>query len=368
MPDETTALAVRMSTSDLREFALASCHSTLLERKFNTKDPKTIAHNTVLLCQTAQDLHLPPVASLQHIHVIENGIMLGAHLIMGIIARAKAGQIEITEGPDFCEMTGHRDGGVVEECTVRYTTDDAKKAGLLGKKNWQANLRDMLYARCLGRLSRRMWPDLLLGMYVQGEMPGTDAGDTSTVTISDGDFIDVDAVAVEDSDDPDVPAPTGEALMERCRLLNGTSVAEKAKATFKGLVPPGLTWKDLPSWPSKARLILDSALVELEAEVASCQPTPQQEERMLYVKAVQDRVSVALAGENGATVRENLALIARREGRDDITKWSNKGIGELESVLDEDEKLRNQTAETVEPESAIANVLTDSQIEELATD
>ena len=235
----TEALVVQQqkSTSDLIESAKALARSSVLSRKFNTTDPPTIAANTMLLMQTAQDLGVPPVASLQHIHIITTTqsvtVSLGAHLIMGIIARAKAGTIAIDEGDDYCELTGKRPGGVVEEHTVRYTIEDARQAGLADKHTWKSHRRDMLYARALGRLSRRMWPDLLFGMYVQGEIPDEDAipaPSVATVTVEPDDNV-IDSTAREvpaTEPEPTSATPMEDLMILTLNDLNGAEPDESA--------------------------------------------------------------------------------------------------------------------------------------------
>lgn len=51
-----------------------------------------------------------------------------------------------------------------EPVEFRYTLDDAKKAGLLGKDNWQHHPKDMLRAKAITRLAKLVYPDLLFGM------------------------------------------------------------------------------------------------------------------------------------------------------------------------------------------------------------
>ena len=54
--------------------------------------------------------------------------------------------------------------------TFEYTIDDAKKAGLAGKKNWQQP-KPMLFARCIGQGYRTHCPDALdLLCYAEGEL------------------------------------------------------------------------------------------------------------------------------------------------------------------------------------------------------
>jgi hypothetical protein len=50
-----------------------------------------------------------------------------------------------------------------------FSIDDAKRAGIY-RNQWIKYPRDMLFARALSRLARQLFPDVIKGCYVQGEI------------------------------------------------------------------------------------------------------------------------------------------------------------------------------------------------------
>lgn len=52
---------------------------------------------------------------------------------------------------------------LLEQATVSYTEEDAKKAGLLGKDNWKKDPSSMYFARAITRAQRRFAPGVLSG-------------------------------------------------------------------------------------------------------------------------------------------------------------------------------------------------------------
>lgn len=51
-----------------------------------------------------------------------------------------------------------------------FSLEDADKAKLLNNPTWKMYTKDMLFARALSRLARQLFPDVIKGCYVQGEI------------------------------------------------------------------------------------------------------------------------------------------------------------------------------------------------------
>lgn len=64
------------------------------------------------------------------------------------------------------QIADRESGEVLGSAT--YSMEDAKRAGLAGKKNWQNNPEDMVVARATTRAMRRFAPDVMVGL-VAGE-------------------------------------------------------------------------------------------------------------------------------------------------------------------------------------------------------
>jgi len=175
---------------------------------------------------TAAQLRLPLMTVINGTHIINGKVTLSADLMAGV-ARGSGEVEEWREGEieHGYECYARRKGGT--ELTVRFTLADAKVAGLSGG-NWQKFPGDMCRARAISRLCRRLFPDILAGMYSPDEMDDSAApvpqqrrGDTATGEVIEAEF--------------EQPAPTGWAksakpTTEKARKGLRAAMAELAKA------------------------------------------------------------------------------------------------------------------------------------------
>ena len=69
--------------------------------------------------------------------------------------------VDITEGDGWAEVTVARNG---RSRSARFTIEEARTAGLLGKDNWKNYTTDMLVARATARCLRRHAPEVVLGL------------------------------------------------------------------------------------------------------------------------------------------------------------------------------------------------------------
>ena len=68
-----------------------------------------------------------------------------------------------------CILKGKRkDTG--DECEIKFSIEDAKRAGLADKSSFKSWQSDMLYNRAMGRLGRMLFADVIGGAYTDGEM------------------------------------------------------------------------------------------------------------------------------------------------------------------------------------------------------
>lgn len=133
-----------------------------------------------------REIGLGPMQALQKIHMIDGKPSLSADLML---AQMRRGGLVILSS----ESTGEhavihaRRNDTGEEATVEWTlaearTIPAKERGqnimLADKGTWRAYPADMLWARCVGRLARRLGSDLLGGvaLYSSEEMQDWDEG------------------------------------------------------------------------------------------------------------------------------------------------------------------------------------------------
>lgn len=93
-----------------------------------------------------------------------------ASITMNQIIRRAGHSIRKDEESDNtqCILHGKRaDNG--DMWTASFTIEEAKRANIL-KGAWLTYPQDMLFARALSRLARQLFPDVIKGCYVQGEI------------------------------------------------------------------------------------------------------------------------------------------------------------------------------------------------------
>lgn len=101
---------------------------------------------------------------------VQGKITMSAELMHSLL-RGAGVRLKIVQSDSIkCEIYGKRsDTG--DEYTSTYTIDDAKKANLVKSGgSWEKNPSDMLFARCISRLRRRLAPDIATKSFVEGEL------------------------------------------------------------------------------------------------------------------------------------------------------------------------------------------------------
>jgi len=97
-------------------------------------------------------------------------ITMSAELMNSLIRRA-GHKLKIEQCDNVaCIIIGER-ADTKETATVSFTLEEARKAGLVKSGGaWEKYTSDMLFARCLSRLRRRLFPDVATRAYVEGEI------------------------------------------------------------------------------------------------------------------------------------------------------------------------------------------------------
>jgi hypothetical protein len=124
----------------------------------------------LMILLAAQDLGIKPTVALNGgIWNIQGKIEISARLMTSMIRKA-GHSISIKQcDSKACIMIGKRaDNGDTMEAS--FTIDDAHKAGLANRDVWKKYAEDMLYSRCISRLARRLFADVIGTAYVEGEI------------------------------------------------------------------------------------------------------------------------------------------------------------------------------------------------------
>ncbi len=134
------------------------------------KDYQGNPANCVIAMQWGMEIGLQPLQAMQNIAVINGRPAIWGDAMLAIVRGS--GLLEyIREEPteSGCTCTLKRKG---EEETVRsYTTEDAKRAGLLGKQGpWQQHQKRMMQMRARAFALRDVFPDVLRGVHIAEEV------------------------------------------------------------------------------------------------------------------------------------------------------------------------------------------------------
>ena len=125
----------------------------------------------MMIMLAAREYGIGPAQALNGgLHIIEGKVELSARVMSALIRRAKH-TLKILESTDeICRIMGTRsDTG--ETHTVCFTIAMAQKAGLIKEKGgWKRTPEDMLYARCISRLARQLFSDVIGIGYIEGEI------------------------------------------------------------------------------------------------------------------------------------------------------------------------------------------------------
>lgn len=122
---------------------------------------------------TAVALGLNPLTAVAtgQLYTIRGKIEMTAQT-MGSLIRSKGHSITMSRDSNETQVILHgkrADNG--DTMTAKFTLKDAEKAGLTRNASWSAYTEDMLYARALSRLARRLFPDVICNnVYIEGEI------------------------------------------------------------------------------------------------------------------------------------------------------------------------------------------------------
>jgi len=135
-----------------------------------------------------RELGIGPMESLRSVYVVDGQTTISSGLMAAMIWGA-GHAYNIDESTDTaCQITFTRNNG--QTYTHRYTIEDAKRAQLLSKRNWQQYAKAMLFNRCISAGGRAFMPDVTRRMYTPEEMG-------APVTVSESGDIVIDVKARE---------------------------------------------------------------------------------------------------------------------------------------------------------------------------
>jgi hypothetical protein len=167
---KTTPPALISSMPSAQEMMV---YQTWAKSAFDSQMYRTIGKESaiMMIMLAAREFGIGPAQALNGgLHIIEGKVELSARIMSALIRRAKH-TLKILEDTDKkCVIYGRRaDTG--EEHTVTYTIEMAQTAGLIKDKGgWKKVPDDMLFARAMSKLARRLFSDVIGIGYVEGEI------------------------------------------------------------------------------------------------------------------------------------------------------------------------------------------------------
>jgi len=159
------------------------------------------------------ELGLSPMQSLNTIHIIDQKPVVSSNALQAL-AISRGGQIKTVEHTELtCTLDISRPG--LDTHRETFTKADANQQNLLGKDNWQKMPKQMLYARCVSNGLRKVFADVLAGLYSIEEM--VDARQESHLAIE---AASVEKAAPKTRAKKDPEAPHSKPVVTQSAILN----------------------------------------------------------------------------------------------------------------------------------------------------
>lgn len=201
-----------------RVYALAK---RIAGTEFVPKDLRNRPEAILAAMLTGREIGIGPMHALRGIDVIDGKPSLSAELMASLVFRAGHVMWVIESTNELCTMGGRRSDWPdhIPDMDLTWSLEDAKRAGLTNKGNWQKYPRAMLRARATSELCRAIFADVVERVgYVASELdedvphtPHAEAMETVREVAPDEADV-VDAVYADDDEDsgegePAQPAP-----------------------------------------------------------------------------------------------------------------------------------------------------------------
>ena len=122
------------------------------------------------IVEKAKSIGISPLSALNgSLYYVQGKVEMTASMMNQLIRMHRHSITKDKKSDDIiCILHGKRaDNG--DTWVESFSIEDAKRAGIY-RNQWLKYPKDMLFARALSRLARQLFPDLVHGCYVQGEI------------------------------------------------------------------------------------------------------------------------------------------------------------------------------------------------------
>lgn len=232
-----------------------------------------------LIIQQGIELGIPPMAAINGISVIQGKPTIGANLMAGLIMGSGKGSFAVKERTEEKSVIEFTRGKTKTPFT--FTMEDAKRAGLIGKDNWNKYPANMLYCRNLSNGARAVFGDVIMGLYLTEEInpdiPVDEHGDSKPVV--------------------DVTPTKTVVLPERAKqreAIKAKPIVQEALEIFGGEIIGGPTPEDDVPYPEEK--VDDKPTAK---KTKSKQAVPESSERPACSKCKSNKATIAGRDEYG---------------------------------------------------------------------
>lgn len=133
--------------------------------------PESIVATILSVMLLARELGISPIQSISGgINNINGKFEISARLMNQLIRR-HGHKLAIKMSTDTICVIWSKRKDTGEEHEEKYTIEEAQRSGLIKEGSaWRKVPTDMLFARCISRMARRLYADCIGGCYVEGEL------------------------------------------------------------------------------------------------------------------------------------------------------------------------------------------------------
>lgn len=125
----------------------------------------------VTIVMAGRELGFSTMVSLRGIWMIDGKITLSADLIVAAVKRSgECEYFQVIESTDKIATYETKRRGNPKPTRMSFTIEEAQRAKLTGKDNWNKYPAAMLRARCASALARAEYPDAVAGVYDPDEL------------------------------------------------------------------------------------------------------------------------------------------------------------------------------------------------------
>jgi hypothetical protein len=187
------------------------------------------AEGIFAIVSKASKIGIDPVEALNGgLYYVKGKVEMSAQMMNALIREGKHSVTKDKRSDDtICILHGKRaDTG--DTWTESFSLQDAQRAGLINNPTWKAHPKSMLFARALSLLARQLFPDVIRGCYVEGEI----ADEPLLKELKDESSVSPALLGEDPSSD--LPTPISQEELQELTLLLDKVPAYKLKV-IKGL-------------------------------------------------------------------------------------------------------------------------------------